>query len=210
VPILSARKLSNAIGACPICQPPIILSFSADANFSSSFAMSTSNVWRDLASSQAPSMDSPNRATHSQDLLPAYQSGDVAARAASAPILAVRQFESQPLLTAGDEQGEWHSMAVPTTRSWTSNPASSKKADVTREFRAPANSWLADSHEIRERAYEENARRRKSRVWFGVGAVTLVSIVLAVFLPVFFLVIRKNSQKNRFVRSNLYLPHGRC
>lgn len=143
-------------------------------------------------------MYSPNRAAHSQDVLPGYHSGDVAARAASAPILAVRQFESQPLLTAGDDQGEWHPMAQPTMQSWTNNRASSKNSDTTREFRAPADSWLADSHGIRERAYEENARRRKSRVWLKVGAVALISIVLVVFLPVFFLVIRKNLHKNRF------------
>lgn len=153
-------------------------------------------------------MDSLSRAVRSQDVLPVYHSDDVAARAASAPILAVRQFEFQPLLTAGDDQGEWHPMAQPTTRPWTSNPASSKEDDITREFRAPAHSWLADSHEIRERAYEENARRRKSRVWLKVGAVVLVGIVLAVFLPVFFLVMKKNAHKNRFVRSNLYLPRG--
>lgn len=155
-------------------------------------------------------MDFPNRDAHSQDLPPVYHPDDVAARAASAPILAVRRFESQPLLTVGDDQGEWHPMAQPTTQPWTSNRASPKKAHITREFRAQGDSRLADSHEIRERAYEENARRRKPHVWLKVGAAALVSTVLAVFLPVFFLVIRKNSHKNRFVRSNLYLPRGPC
>lgn len=144
-------------------------------------------------------MDFPNRAAHSQDFPPAYHSDNVATRAAPAPILAVRPFEPQPLLTAGDDWGEWHPMAQPT---WISNPPILNKADTTREFRAPADSRVTNSQEIRERAYEENARRRKLRFWFKVGAVTLVSLVLAVLLPVFFLVIRKNSHKNRFVRSN--------